>query len=114
MSYLGAPAGISIGSLEGDGIVSLGSNRPSLTIGTNNLSTVFSGVIQGSGSVVKKGSGTLTFTRANTYVGSTSVTGGFIKIRNRNGSATGSGPVEILEGGYTRWQRYRRRQSARG
>jgi autotransporter-associated beta strand protein len=98
MTYLGAPAGISIGSLEGDGIVSLGSNSPSLTIGTNNLSTVFSGQIQGTGSIVKVGSGTLTLTSANSYIGATSVAGGFLKISNQSGSATGSGTVKIFEG----------------
>jgi len=88
---------ISIGSLEGDGIVSLGSNS-SLTIGTNDLSTVFSGQIQGSGSIIKDGSGTLTLASANSYAGVTSVAGGFLKISNQSGSATGSGPVKIFEG----------------
>lgn len=98
MSYLGAPAGISIGSLAGDGIVLLGSNAPSLTIGTNNSTTVFSGQIQGNGSVVKTGSGTLTLTGANSYTGVTSVAAGFLKVSNPNGSATGSGPVKIFDG----------------
>jgi autotransporter-associated beta strand protein len=98
MSYLGAPAGISIGSLAGDGIVSLGSNSPSLTIGANDLSTAFSGQIQGSGSIIKNGSGTLTLTSANSYTGVTSVAGGFLKVSNQNGSATGSGTVKIFEG----------------
>jgi autotransporter-associated beta strand protein len=94
----GAPAGIRIGSLEGDGVVSLGSDSASLTIGTNDLSTVFSGQIQGSGSIVKDGSGTLTLSSANSYTGVTSVAGGFLKVTNTSGSATGSGTVKILEG----------------
>ena len=39
--------GVTIGSLEGDGVVVLGSKI--LTIGSNNLSTTFAGVIQDSG-----------------------------------------------------------------
>jgi autotransporter-associated beta strand protein len=98
-SGLPAFANIGIGSLEGDGIVLLGSNYLFLTIGTNDLSTVFSGRIQGSGVVTKGGSGTLTLTRASTYTGGTTVVGGFLKLTNRNGSATGSGPVTIYTPG---------------
>jgi len=89
--------GVSVGSLEGDGIVSIGTNK--LTIGRNNLSTEFSGVIQGSGTgtgtVVKEGSGTLTLSGANTYLGYTVVNNGFLRAENRTGSATGSGAVVV-------------------
>jgi autotransporter-associated beta strand protein len=88
---------VSIGSLEGDGIVLLGT--PLLYVGDNNLSTVFSGIIQGSGVVTKAGSGTLTLSGANTYTGGTTVVGGFLKLSNRNGSGTGSGKVTIYSGG---------------
>src|SRR5205085_11815548 len=39
--------GVTVGSIEGDGNVFLGANN--LTVGSNNLSTTFSGVIQDSG-----------------------------------------------------------------
>jgi hypothetical protein len=51
-------SGLSIGSIEGSGNVLLGANR--LTVGTNNISTSFSGVISGTGSLAKIGSGILT------------------------------------------------------
>ena len=51
-------ADVTIGSLEGDGLVFLGVRK--LTIGSNNGSTTFSGVIQGTGGVTKIGTGTLT------------------------------------------------------
>ena len=51
-------ADVTIGSLEGDGLVFLGVRK--LTIGSNNGSTTFSGVIQGAGGVTKIGTGTLT------------------------------------------------------
>ena len=58
-----------IGSLSGGGTtggnVTLGSNT--LTIGGNNTSTSFDGLIQGAGGLTLAGTGTLTLLRANTY-----------------------------------------------
>ena len=90
------PGIITIGSLEGDGQVLLGSH--SLSIGANNLSTVFSGVIQDNGGLTKTGSGTLTLSGANVYTGGTSVTSGALKVANRTGSATGTGTVSVNAG----------------
>ncbi|VXC34499.1 MULTISPECIES: autotransporter domain-containing protein [unclassified Bosea (in: a-proteobacteria)] len=74
-------AGMTAGSIEGAGTVELGSKQ--LTVGSNNLSTTFSGAIIDSegnfyrgGSLVKVGSGTLTLTGANSYTGGTTVSGG--------------------------------------
>jgi autotransporter-associated beta strand protein len=69
-------AGLTTGSIEGDGDVFLGANN--LTIGSNDLSTTFSGVIQdggahGGGGLTKIGSGTLILSGANTYTGNTNV-----------------------------------------
>jgi hypothetical protein len=54
----GHQSNLTVGSIEGSGNVSLGANR--LTVGTNNINTSFSGVISGSGSLTKMGSGVLT------------------------------------------------------
>jgi len=92
--------GISIGALSGDGVVSLVGN--SLSMGNNNLSTTFSGVIQdGSrhgGSVVKLGSGTLTLSGANTYTGGTTLSAGTLKVTNTTGSGAGTGTVVVTAG----------------
>jgi len=56
-----------IGSLAGSGMVLLDGH--SLSVGSNNLSTTFSGVIQEGGTLIKAGSGTLTLTGANTQTG---------------------------------------------
>ena len=88
--------GISTGSLEGDGSVFLGANN--LTVGSNNLSTTFSGVIQDSGSFTKIGTGLLTLTGANTYTGGTTINAGTLKTGNTIGSATGTGPVSVNAG----------------
>jgi len=54
----GHQSGLTIGSIEGSGRVLLGANR--LTVGANNVSTSFSGVISGTGLLSKVGTGILT------------------------------------------------------
>jgi hypothetical protein len=70
-AYL-APRGVTIGSIEGDGDVFLGAMN--LSVGSNSLSTVFSGVIQDGGiaggtggSLTKIGTGKLVLRHRNTY-----------------------------------------------
>ena len=88
--------GVTIGSLDGQGSVFLGTNT--LTIGSDNQSTTFSGVIKNSGSLIKTGTGTLTLTGANTYTGGTTINAGTLKTGNTVGSATGTGPVSVNSG----------------
>ena len=95
-----AAPGVTIGSIEGDGLATLGSNH--LTVGANNISTVFSGIIQdsgaGGGSLSKIGRGNFTLSNANTYTGGTTIRKGSLFVTNRNGSATGTGTVEVKAG----------------
>jgi len=89
-----------VGSIEGDGLVFLGSHT--LTLGTNGLNTTFSGVIDegtgSGGSLEKAGSGTFTLSGANTYSGSTTLSAGTLIVSNRTGSATGTGSVKANVG----------------
>jgi autotransporter-associated beta strand protein len=85
-----------IGSLSGRGIVIL--STFTLNIGSNNLNTSFSGVIQNSGAVGKVGTGSLTLKGASSYSEGTTVAAGTLVVANQVGSATGSGPVEVQEG----------------
>src|SRR6202042_3382414 len=69
------------GSIAGAGTYFLGSKQ--LTVGSNNLSTTVSGIIEdggssggAGGSLVKVGTGTLTLTGVNPYTGGTTVSGG--------------------------------------
>lgn len=75
--------GVSIGSLEGTGNALLGAKN--LTVGGNNLTTVFSGVIQdtGGGSLTKEGTATLALSGVNTYSGATRVSGGKLAVTGR-------------------------------
>ncbi len=97
------PPGVTIGSIEGSGVVFLGANN--LTIGSNNLSTAFSGTTQDGGlnggtggSLTKIGKGKLTLSTASTYTGGTTVSKGTLLVTNKTGSATGRGTVLVNAG----------------
>jgi autotransporter-associated beta strand protein len=97
---------IGIGSLEGSGQVFLGART--LTIGSNNHNTLFSGVLQDGGlsgktggKLVKTGSGMLTLSGANTYSGGTTVNAGRLTIANTTGSGSGAGAVQVNAGNLT-------------
>ena len=98
---------VTVGSIEGDGNVFLGAKN--LTVGSNNMSTVFSGVIQDGlgftgGSLTKIGTGTLTLTGANTYTGITTINAGVLSISSdaNLGAAPGAGvPNQLTFNGGT-------------
>jgi hypothetical protein len=77
----GHQSGLTIGSIEGSGNVRLGANN--LRVGTNGLNTCFSGIISGSGSLTKIGSGVLTLQANDCIVDSVGlilVSGSIIKL----------------------------------
>jgi autotransporter-associated beta strand protein len=95
LSLHNAP-GVTIGSLEGSGNVFLGARN--LTVGSNNLSTTFSGVIQDGGlnggvggSLTKIGSGTVILSGANTHTGPTTISAGKLSV---DGSSTNAVTVD--------------------
>ncbi len=64
--------GVSVGSIEGDGSVNLGTNR--LTVGANNIDTTFSGHFLNSSGVAslgKTGTGTFVLTNTNNFTDTT-------------------------------------------
>ena len=86
--------GVSTGSIEGAGDIFLGSKN--LTVGGNNLSTPYSGVLQdggvnggAGGSLTKTGTGTLTLSGTNTYTGATTVNGGTLSVTGSVASSSG-------------------------
>jgi autotransporter-associated beta strand protein len=98
LSVHNAP-GVTIGSLEGTGNVFLGARN--LTVGSNNVSTTFSGVIQDGGfdpgvggSLTKIGTGTLQLSGANIHTGPTTINAGRLSV---DGSITSA--VTVNNGG---------------
>lgn len=106
-----------VGSIEGDGIVLIPGDQ-TLEVGSNNLSTTFSGVIKddhgftfparsandarnrrnAGGHLTKIGTGTLKLTGSNTYSSGTTIEGGKLVVNNLIGSGTGSGSVQVDAG----------------
>jgi len=91
------PPGVTIGSLEGDGAVFLGPNN--LTIGSNDRTTDFYGVIQEGagrlpgGTLTKIGKGTLDLAGAGTFPGLTTLNGGGIQVEGAL-----AGPILVNSG----------------
>ncbi|WFU81966.1 autotransporter domain-containing protein [Bradyrhizobium sp. CIAT3101] len=89
----------SIGSLAGAGTVTNNSaTAATLTTGSDNTSTTFSGGLSDSGSslsLVKVGSGTMTLTGVSTYTGATVVSGGNLEV---DGSIASSSNVTVNSG----------------
>lgn len=73
-----------VGGLAGSGNIDLGSAV--LTVNSTD-STSYSGVLSGSGRLIKSGTGTLTLGGANSYTGSTTINGGLLVV---NGSLAGT------------------------
>lgn len=72
-----------LGGLSGDDGLNFGAN--SLRVGANDETTVFSGSLTGSGSLIKVGAGTLNLTTANSaFTGDTRIEGGMIVLANAN------------------------------
>src|SRR5271166_6745210 len=84
-----------IGSLAGTGTVrNNGAASAALTVGADNTTTTFSGVVQNGIGVLqltKTGTGTLILTGTNTYTGGTTISAGTLQIGNGStGSITGN------------------------
>jgi len=90
-----------VASLTGNGTVTNnGANPATLTVGGNNTSTTFSGIlIDGSSSlgITKTGIGSFILTGGNSYTGGTTITGGVLQIGN--GGTTGSIVGNVTDNG---------------
>jgi autotransporter-associated beta strand protein len=74
-------------------------------VGGNGGSTTFSGVLSGSGSLTKVGSGTMILTANNTYAGTTTVNAGTLVVgTGTNAGSIGTGNV-VLGGGAIQFSR---------
>ena len=88
-----------IGSLAGTGMVTNDGVAPAtLTVGNDNTSTTFSGILENGTSVLqltKTGTGTLILTGNNTYSGNTTISAGTLQIGNPG--TTGSIAGNIID-----------------
>src|SRR5207249_550024 len=99
-------AGMNLGSLEGSGITSLGSKT--LTLGGNNFSTTYSGLIRdggysgaSGGTLTKVGTGTFTLAGAATFTGGAVVNGGTLATIGFSLPAPAAGAHAVINTGGT-------------
>jgi len=94
---------LSIGSLSGDGLATLGQYQ--LNVGNDNRDSTFTGQIQDGGveggtgaSLAKSGTGRFVLQGANTYTGGTTVNAGELRLVGAGGSPTGTGSIQVNGG----------------
>jgi len=96
MSF-GALTAATLGGLAGPGTLALSNSATSavvVSVGNNNASTTYSGALNGLGSLIKIGTGTLALTGSNTYTGPTTINQGMLVV---DGSLVS--PVTVDSGG---------------
>lgn len=81
---------LTVGAMSGDAPIDLGSGT--LTTGSDNTSTTYSGAIIGSGSLTKEGSGTQVLSHDNSYTGPTTVNAGRLLV---DGTYNGDGAYTV-------------------
>jgi autotransporter-associated beta strand protein len=87
-----------VASIAGAGTLAL--NTYTLTIGADNTSTSLTGLITGTGNLIKQGNGTLTLGGANTgWSGTTTINGGIVSISADNN--LGATPATITAASIT-------------
>src|SRR6185295_14808586 len=94
-----------IGSLAGGGTTGGNATLGSavLTTGGNNTDTAYGGVISGTGSLSKAGTGTMTLSGANTYTGLTTISGGILSVAaDTNMGDPLTGAAVLFQGGSLR------------
>jgi fibronectin-binding autotransporter adhesin len=91
----GALTSVTLGGIAGAKslvLVNDSSGNVALTVGNNNASTSYSGDLSGGGSIIKVGTGTLTYTGTASQTGGTTISAGVLQIGSdgTTGSLTGA------------------------
>jgi len=90
-----------IGTLSGVSTATI--TNSAIEVGARNENATFAGIIKGTSSVRKTGTGTWTLTGRNTYTGSTTINGGTILLSD---SLKGNGSVSVNSGGILNFNKY--------
>ena len=86
---------LNVGSMSGNAPIDLGSQT--LTVGSDNTSNTYSGIISDAGTLVKTGTGTLVLSTNNTYTGTTSVASGTLLLCTVNALSPAT-PISVTGG----------------
>ena len=84
-------------SLSGSANINLSSYT--LTVGSDDSSTSYTGVISGTGALIKQGSGTLTLTGTQTYTGNTTISAGTLTVSGSGSLNSGNYAGAIVNSG---------------
>ena len=84
-------------SLSGSANINLSSYT--LTVGSDDSSTSYTGVISGTGALIKQGSGTLTLTGTQTYTGNTTISAGTLTVSGSGSLNSGNYAGAIANSG---------------
>lgn len=96
VSFTAGTGTYNLGGLEGADDLAIGGNI--LSVGANNQSTNYSGVISGTGALTKMGSGTLTLSGANTYSGLTTIKAGTLRLAGGDNRINTTNDVTLQTG----------------
>ena len=88
VAFSGGIGGFTIGGLSGSNaantltLADVAGGNVTLSVGNNNGTTTYGGVLAGSGGLTKIGSGALTLTNSNSYTGATTLAAGTLNLSN--------------------------------
>jgi fibronectin-binding autotransporter adhesin len=93
---------VTLGALSGNKNLALNNTSlgpVTLTVGGNNATTAYSGILSGDGSLTKTGSGVMTLSKAHGYLGNTTVSngGGTGGLTLENGAIINGGAVNVTQ-----------------
>ncbi len=91
-----------LGALSGDKNLALNNTSlgpVTLTVGGNNATTAYTGILSGGGSLTKTGTGVMTLSTAHSYLGATNVSngGGTGGLTLNNGAVINGGAVNVTQ-----------------
>jgi autotransporter-associated beta strand protein len=99
-SGLGTGDAFTIGGLSGasnEALLDTSGSAVALTVGNNNNTAAYSGILSGGGSLIKTGTGTQTLTGVNTYTGPTTISAGTLAIGGAGDLNSGSYVANISD-----------------